>query len=296
MIWTLLGCSGSLSNAIFHEDAAFLAALPTYDELARPYPGAEDRTGDEALYYGATADSLEGFAQYTLLITSVADTARLVAPSYRGDDVRIWGPGAWDVYPGTYLRLEVSRTSTHELYVYQFQASESPDGPWTEFVTGSTRLDEVESGSLDWDQGALDSAIGVGGRGTYDIEYTLGEVTEIEMAATGLQIGFSDVSSSNAWLIVDPDGSGLYELHYQQDIDGGADIPIDEEIELVSRWTADGAGRGEAEVRGGDTDYPGLVFTQCWDLDGQLTFQEDSEGVLEVQGDEADCVVEALER
>ncbi|MCP4918004.1 MAG: hypothetical protein GY913_13915 [Proteobacteria bacterium] len=293
----LLGCSGSLSNQIFYEDAAFLGAMPTYEELALAYPGAEDRTGDEALYYGIAADSLDGFAQYTQLFTSVADTARLVAPTLRADDARVWGPGAWDVYPGTYLRLEVSRTTTHDLYVYEFQASEFPDGPWTGFVAGTTWYDEdgVESGTLSWDQSELDEAIEVGGSGTYDVDYVLGETTSVSMRADRLVFDGGESQSSEAWLDVAEDASGTYEFHFAFDTNPGEGRPRDELVEALTQWDAVGFGRVDALIDGGDTPYPGLVFTQCWSDNGALTFQGDSEGVLETEGDETSCTFQALE-
>ena len=297
MILALLGCSGSLSNQIFYEDAEFLAALPTFDDLAVAYPGAEDRTGDEALYYGVTADSLEGFSQYSLLITSVADTARLVAPAFRAEDVRVWGPGAWDVYPGSYLRLEVSRTSARDLYVYQFQASQFPDGPWTEFVSGDVWLtDGVESGSIAWDQTALDEAIDLGGEGTYDVEYTLDDGKQISQRADRLAVSDGvERETTEAWIDVGPEGDGTYELHFRYDTNPNETRPLDEQVELMAQWDVQGAGRADALVEGGDTPYPGLVFTQCWDDVGALTFQGDSEGVLPGEGVEGDCVFEMFE-
>ena len=289
MILLALGCSGSLSNAIFIEDADFLAALPVGEDLAVTYPGEPSVETDDAAYFRTTLQTLEGFQQWSVLITNVSDTIRAVPPSERGDDYRIWGPGAWDAYPGSFLRLEMSRTSDGGLYIWTFQASPMSEGPWTEFMTGSTWTEGEWDTELLWDQGELSEAVGAEGQGTIELAYARDEeATTLSVEARGLVTSSAaPATTTRMWIEALPSGSGEFQLAQRMDVNPGELVAIEEHVELVSRWDDAGLGRADGLVEGGDYPYPGLVLTQCWAEDGTLTYLSDSEGVLPVEGEAA---------
>jgi len=292
ILW-LAACQGSLSNAIFYEDADFLDALPSGEDLAVAYPGDPVVDADDALYFTTTMQTFEGFRNWSLLVTTVSDTIRAVPPAERGEDLRIWGPGVWDAYPGSFLRLEMTRSSDHSLYVWTFQASEMSDGPWTEFMSGVTGDGDWDA-RLTWDQDALSEAVGAEGSGSLELRYFLHEdatVIDLETRALATTVG-TPGDSTAMWFELTPEGAGEFQLAQRMDANPGEAFPIDEYVEIVSRWDDAGVGRGDGQVEGGDYPYPGLVLTQCWTAEGALSYQEDSEGVLPVEGTAADCPYE----
>ena len=291
MILLATACSGSLSNEIFYEDVDFLGALPNGEDLAVSYPGEPILDSDDALYFRTTVDTMQGFSDWSVLISTVTDTVRAVPPSLRGDDLRVWGPGAWDAYPGSFLRLEMSRTSDRGLYVWTFQASEFSDGPWTEFMSGTSRVDSEWDVELEWDQNTLDDAVESGGSGALEMAYVVDEdgMLTVALEARGLRSAYGAAQSTRMWLQSPEDGSGEFQLAQQMDANPGETLAIDENVELVTRWDSAGLGRADGTVDGGDYPYPGLVLTQCWTADGALTFQADTEGVLPAEGSEDDC-------
>ena len=291
MILLLSACSGSLSNAIFLEDADFLDALPGGEGLGVEYPGSPTPDADDASYFQTTVQTLDGLQDWSRLITTVTATVRAVPPSTRGEDYRIWGPGAWDVYPGSFLRLEMSRTSDHGLYHWTFQASEMSDDPWTEFMTGETWAEGDWDVELEWDQAALAEAIDAGGEGSLELAYAAMEEggVIVQIDSQGYATAFEQAQSTRMWLDAPADGSGELQFAMRMDANPGELLPRDEDIELITRWDSSGTGRADGTIEGGDYPYPGLVLTQCWSEDGVLTFKADSEGVNPAEGSETDC-------
>ena len=293
MTLLLLACAEPLSNDIFYEDAAFLEALPHSEDFALAYPGEPVVGPETATYLGVTLEALDGFRLWMGLLGTATDTVRAVPPSTRDEDFRIWGPGVWDSFPGSFLRLEMSRTSTHELYVYGFQASESSQGSWSEFLTG-TWAPEGESprGRIDWSQDDLSEAIGVSGSGELDLEFDVDSELGVSASLYTRRLRLSAAASPDTArheLQIDPEGLGRYLVEVRMDVNAGALQPVLDDVSIETLWNAEGYGRSAATVEGGDYPYPGIVLWQCWDPDGTLTWEADSEGYLTERGSEDAC-------
>jgi hypothetical protein len=292
-MFLLLACAEPLSNDIFYEDAAFLEALPHSEDFDLRYPGEPEVGLESALYFQVTLEALDGFRFWMGLLGTATDTVRAVPPATRSEDFRIWGPGVWDSYPGNFLRLEMSRTSTHDLYVYGFQTSPSSDGTWTGFLDGSwSPLGESPRGRLDWSQDDLAEAIDVGGSGELSLEYDVdaeeGVIAVLHTRRLRLS-ATAEADTARHELSISPEGLGVYLLEVRMDVNAGELAPVLDDVAIETTWNAEGYGRSAATVDGGDYPYPGIVLWQCWDPDGTLTWEADSQGLLPETGSEEAC-------
>ncbi|MBK7759488.1 MAG: hypothetical protein IPI35_24450 [Deltaproteobacteria bacterium] len=116
----LTACGGDLSNAVFVEDAAFRAALPQL-AVSLAWPGGEvtveePATGAELLSLPPTQDALVELAAALDLLQVTVSPALSLSPSERGEDYRVWGPYPFEEAPGSFIRLEMSRTRDRALY------------------------------------------------------------------------------------------------------------------------------------------------------------------------------------
>lgn len=271
----LLGC-GDLSNQVFYDDADFLAALPTREVFQVDYiEGFEGRAGDfqDVLLFDQTLFAIQGADQYLELATGVTDALRELTPAERDSDYRLWGPHEYS-FSGfdAYLRVEMTRAISGGSYTTLFSWSAAPSGPWTRFYVGHHYVGETVaegSGDMTWDYHALL------GSGYLRLEYDLRERPAIFMHLDELRFAGSDQVSNAMWYFVLDEGGG--DLEYTAEIDIGGDT-VDEAVpewqELRSRWLADGVGRGDGLLTGGDDLGPiEGRFTQCWTADGALLAQ-----------------------
>ncbi|MED5372858.1 MAG: hypothetical protein VX899_17700 [Myxococcota bacterium] len=284
----LLSCTGTLSNDPFVEDALFLSALPdpTLLELAWPVDTVDADPRAELLLM--SLDSLNTGAAQTAFVLSLTNTISAVPPSERGEHHRVWGPGAWDDNPGSFLRVEMTRTSDRENYLYTFQAGSTSDGPWVEFFEGGAALSTepdapLADGTMFWDAAALDTVIpdhGAqdmllryqhGADGTLSLEMEAAFLLEVEQRA---------------------DGSGWLSAALQEDVDAESGQGVEEDLGLESTWLHTGQGRGALSISGGDLPIDEATLTQCWSANGATVWSagEPSEW-FEPSGAEGDCAL-----
>ena len=63
----------------------------------------------------------------------------------------------------------------------------------------------------------------------------------------------------------------------------------DEAAAVYSRWEADGEGRADVTVTGGDAGEDEHHLSQCWDESFSTVYHEDDLGLTISYGDEGDC-------
>ena len=215
-LMALTACGGDLSNAVFVEDAAFRAALPQLD-LSLAWPGGEviveePITGAELLALPPTQDGLQELSAALDLLQLTVSPALSLSPSERGEDYRVWGPYPFDEAPGSFLRLEMSRTRDRALYSVALQAAATSLGPWTEFSVGlwsEEPLDDDLIGELGWDWGAFGAATGVSAEGHFTLAWseggehlrlTLAEIGGLESATLNLALAEGGYSVGAPWI------------------------------------------------------------------------------------------------
>lgn len=81
-------------------------------------------------------------------------------------------------------------------------------------------------------------------------------------------------------------GSGDMDLAWLADLAPGANLEV---VTLRSRWTADGPGRGDARVVGGDLGATEVTASECWGSAFTRTYWTDSHGLQPGEGEEGDC-------
>ncbi|MBK9368876.1 MAG: hypothetical protein IPN01_21675 [Deltaproteobacteria bacterium] len=290
-IFTLLAltaCGGDLSNAVFVEDAAFRAALPQL-AVSLAWPGGEviveePATGAELLSLPPTQDALVELAGALDLLQVTVSPALSLSPSERGEDYRVWGPYPFEEAPGSFIRLEMSRTRDRALYSVALQAAATSLGPWTEFGVGLWSEEPLEDdlvGELGWDWGAYGAATGAEAQGHFTLAWSEGgEHLRLHLAEIG---GLEEATMS----VLLAEGGGQLTTEARVDLDDAGGLP--ESLTLGSVWDAAGAGRGALSVSGGDLGLVSNTAEHCWAADGALLWFSDEEGWGTTSGDELAC-------
>lgn len=279
---TLLGCYGDLSNAIFEEDARFYAALPSTDAFSFAYPAPELLAEEPAFFYGLTTKTMGTTSAFLDTVVGATAIVTAVPPAERGEDWRVWGPGAWDAFPGTYLRMEMSRTSDQSLYTFAFQVADTSAGPWTEFTSGTWQVDPGTGmqGELLFDYDQLSGVVGGADTGQVLARWDAREGRQVEVLADAV-VGGTEVALSAS--ILEQAEGGRFEFSEPE-------ARLGPSTGFVTRWDGTGAGRADGLVFSDETkgDY---AFTQCWLADGEGVFyRDDAEPPTQV-GDEALCAL-----
>ena len=296
MLLFLMACSGTLSNDIFTDDAVFLSALPPVELLQLEYPS--DLENADGALLSVALNQMDAARALTSNLASVTEIVQAVSPSERGEHHRVWGPGAWDAFPGTFLRVEMTRTTDSATYLTTFQTAATSDGPWQEFFEGDASLDpEIPigqqgpvSGTLHWDASALDPV--APGHGTQSVRFDYQAEPDGPLS---LQI----IVPLDLRFEQQPDHSGSVWLSTRLDIAGEGSTktgPIPEDIELELAWGPDGAGRGRLEAAGGDLPWATASIEECWKDGGERVWVwADPVELGEEEGDSAACTLPPFE-
>ncbi len=284
----LTACGGDLSNAVFIEDAAFRAALPQLS-VSLAWPGGEvtveePTAGAELLSLPPTQDALGELAGALDLLQVTVSPALSLSPSERGEDYRVWGPYPFDEAPGSFIRLEMSRTRDRALYSVALQAAATSLGPWTEFSVGLWSEEPLEDeliGELGWDWGAFGAATGTPAEGHFTLAWSEdGDHLRLSLAEIG---GIEEATMS----VRLAEGGGQLTTEARVDLDDAGGLP--ESLTLRSAWDAAGAGRGALRVSGGDLGLVSNTAEHCWAADGALLWFSDEEGWGTSAGAEQAC-------
>ncbi len=293
-----LGCGSNISNSVFYDDADFLNALPGPEYFRMDYPtefavgSCDEGSEATAIFACLTQDSLDSGDAYLGFVTTLTDVVRSLAPTTRGEDLRVWGPGDWmEEAPGYFLRVEMSRSPTQSTYSWAFQVSENSDGPWDlEVIYGTHTSGELDVaagiGDLTLDLTALEAVVETGTGGEVHVDYDVRELTWLRVTSTGIDAGEEELLDSEWTHQETEEGGGDFTFGTRLDV---AHTPTPEEVALRVRWTEFGEGRGDALLFGGDLGVPPRTANQCWDPTGLVTWHTDELGWYPDEGDEADC-------
>jgi hypothetical protein len=90
------------------------------------------------------------------------------------------------------------------------------------------------------------------------------------------------------------DGTGSLQVDAKADVDDSKSTQL-EDIAVDSRWRADGAGRADIAIAGGDVPAdPGVVSAvECWGADFMRSYYADSLGIEPAAGEASACVYDA---
>jgi hypothetical protein len=90
------------------------------------------------------------------------------------------------------------------------------------------------------------------------------------------------------------DGTGSLRVDSHADVADAKDTAL-EDIVIDSHWRADGAGRADISIAGGDIPAdPGVVTAvECWGADFMRSYYADSIGFEVSEGEASACVLDA---
>ena len=109
----------------------------------------------------------------------------------------------------------------------------------------------------------------------------------IDLAATEVDdAAGAPLQIAGQYAFVEDAAGGQLCFDAAMDVFGGSGV---EDLFVVARWQADGAGRADGSLGGGEVGSE-VQFVECWDGDGMRVYWYDSGG--QVEGTPADCVID----
>lgn len=266
-------------------------AIPTAEQVKIELPATTARTlGDVASWYLATRDVTRLFNGGTAWVLIVIHTIVQFPVTSINGDTYTWGPWSGALDPAEY-KLDV-RDVGDGTYAYQLSGRNktTPGADFEVIIDGTAdpRPGELRGNGrflVDLEASKRVNPIDTdpNDRGQIDVAY--------DLAARHLELG-----------IMSTDALGqpvLAEYAYNRALDGGGDMVFDiegnaggtalnEHITLRSRWQADGAGRADARLAGGDL-ADGATAAECWDTTFRRVYYADSVDFAPTEGDVSAC-------
>ncbi len=319
----LVGCfgeddstSGQTGQA---EDDAFRNALPNSETLKLEVPESEGSkkimlravaapVGETSAYYLETVQTTRAINFSVTLLLSWLDILVQYPPSERLDNARIWGP--WqpdDALSQIEQRLVVTENTESGTFEYSMEARklDNEDGEWTKIWYGNVEPDATQAHhgigdlTLDFDAAAeIDPAVVEQGRLVLDYDTVSdGRRIEVEFIDFVGEDSDGEVGNGSYSYHSHADGTGRYSFTLVGDIhadDPDKDLPELEDIQIVATWQADGRGRADASVTGGDLEAESFKVVECWDTSFQTSYYIESavldgEEYFDEDGDEESC-------
>jgi hypothetical protein len=287
----LLAC-GDVSNALFEEDALFLAALPAEGEHTMSVEGddgvAARALGDRAEQRSTSIEVAAGVNGPVLALLHGLDGVRSLPPSSRSENGRTWGPYQVD---DAELTVEMSRPRDGE---YDYALTATRDGETAEILAGTHYAGATVAtgdGAFTFDGGRASAWFGDGAwSGVLTVDYDLRSGQDLLVDIEGVTTAGGETVDAE-YSFHREGGAGELQFHVPADVpDDGSDELVD--IVMVTRWVDDEGGRADGTYTGGGLAGRTWNWAQCWAPGGGLVYEDDNLGIVEGMGDVADCVYE----
>ena len=269
------------------EQAQTGASASTAGSGAEPWA-----TGPWAKYYGFTRHVRTGVNAVTAVILGGAWIIVHTEPSDVGDHEATWGPYSDALSPVSW-RFRVTEVGAHE-YDYFLEGrpkASSSDGDYRAVLSGKgygRRHDKHGDGtfSVDLDTAReLDPFEHGDDSGVLTITHRLStpelNVTA-EMRPSAAESWWTASSTRHA------DGTGSLLVTALDDADDSGTTAL-EDISIDSKWRADGVGRADITLTGGDVGPAVVTAVECWDTDFMRSYYSDSVAWEPTEGEESAC-------
>ena len=267
---------------------------------SRPLAERSLGRGDSARWYGFTRAVRGGVNLVTASVLGSVWTLVHLEPSAIVDGEATWGPYTDALEPVTY-RFRVTRVARAEYdYVLEGRPKSSrAEADYRPVLSGHGygKL-HAQHGQGDFviDLSAareLDPIAHEDDSGTVRIVHDLPQTVAAEVRPDPALERESFRVTSKA----EPDGTGSLRVQAKTDVDDSKATAL-EDVVVDSRWRADGAGRADIVITGGDIAAdPGAVSAvECWGADFTRSYYADSldlDPAAPNQRDETACVYEA---
>lgn len=263
---------------------------------------------DYARWYGFTRAVRSGVNAVTAVVLGSVWAIAHTEPTSVAEGEAVWGPHTDALEPVTY-RFRVTRVAEAEYdYVLEGRPKQnSSDDAYRVVLRGhgyGKRHAQHGEGdfTIDLDVARdLDPLAHEGDTGTVHVTHHLPHDIDERLSALPRTItaevapdpavnpeSFSVTSKANA------DGTGSLHVDARADVDASKTTSL-EDVVIDSRWRADGAGRADIVIAGGDIPAsPGTVSAvECWGADFRRAYYSDSIDYSPSEGDPSACVYDA---
>lgn len=286
MLLILLFACGNVSNHVFADDVDFLSAFPT--EQGQSIAFEADTVESQArAALGERADLVElsvvisrDVNKFVFTLLAAVDKLRDLPPAERTENTRSWGPYSWE------CGIDLSARMTRDVGVYDWSFSGHTAGAdestvfYGRHYAGDTVLGG--DGTFVWDHSRYAEWCGLDESGTVSVDYDNREGIDVTVGIEGYSadgVGYPDRAYAYRR------SPELGDFQFRTD----ADLDWDESDELASvtvrdRWVPENGGRSDAVVTGGGLGEDELVWSQCWDAGGGLSYNGDNLGITQEVG------------
>jgi hypothetical protein len=254
-----------------------------------------------AKWYDYTRRATEDLNEATEAVVGTVHFVAHTIPTEVGDDFAVWGPFTLFDEPGSW-RLRIDRDATGQ-YDYEFSGrprTSTTDADFEVVLEGKGYgLDDERHGDGEFAL-HIDVARAINperfaqGSGNAVFSHDLPANIDEDRTATPRTLSVQ----------IDPDGDAWGQFTSKALADGSAELEVKglvdtdpgetalEDAVVSSKWRADGAGRADVTVSGGDTVGGALLdITECWARDASRVYYTDSLGIEPVFGAPSNCAM-----
>lgn len=262
---------------------------------------------EPAFWYAFTRNVRDGVNVVTVRVLGMVWLIVHLEPTEVGHDFAQWGPHTDALDPVTY-RFRVERVSA-ERHEYRYVLEGRPkrsreEADYRAILTGTgygQASEQHGDGTFTIDLDAareLDPVRHSKDSGVLTIDHDLPRDVTRRAPALPRVIEAHAETADGAWFSVlseaRADGTGSLSVDSRTDIDPTRTTAL-ELVHVASRWRADGAGRADIVIEGGDLPaaVPVVTAVECWGTDFSRTHYADSVGHEPTFGDPSACVYPA---
>jgi hypothetical protein len=272
---------------------------PEQDSSGKKTLSTGNGSADVAEWYAFTRNVRDGVNAVTRDVLTGVWLVVHSAPSKVGTDFAEWGPYTDALDPAAY-RLRVQR-GADGVYDYRLEGrprASSSDADYVAVLVGKGygRLDPRHGDgefTIDLDAAkALDPIKHRDDSGTVSITHDL---PADNPGALPRVIAAELDPAGDAWVHITSDAkadhTGSISVDAHADTDASKLTAL-EDVTLISRWHADGAGRADLSISGGDlpATIPVVTGSECWNTSFARVYYADSVAFQPNYGDSSACV------
>jgi hypothetical protein len=267
-------------------------AIPTSDQVSIKLPDGQARAvGDLASYYVVTRDVTRNFNGGTAwVLVLIHSIVQYPVTSINGD-VYTWGPWSGSALdPATY-KLDVTANADGTFdYSLSGKSKSDPNAVFEAVISGHAdpTPGELQGNGeflIDFDASKRVNPVDNGNnKGQVDVNYDLA-TRHLDLHIMSTDASGAPVSADYAY---DDDASGGGNMTFDVTANVGG-TALNEDVTMRSRWLADGEGRGDFRIAGGDLGSAQAIGSQCWSQLFRETYYTDNANFMPTEGDPASC-------
>lgn len=277
--------------------AGLKSAIPTAEQVQIKLPNSTAKSiGQLANWYVATRDVTRTFnGGSAWVLVTIHTIVQFPVTSVDGDTYT-WGPWSGALDPAEYkLDVTANPDGTFD-YALSGRSKTVAGAGFEQVITGHAdptpgELQGNGSFMIDFDASKRVNPIDAGdGRGVVTAQYDL-KAKHLDLDIDSTNAAGEPVDATYAY-DEQADGGGSMTLSVDANAGGGAAL---ENAELHSRWLANGAGRADGKVSGGDLGTASVTASECWNTMFGRTYYGDSGNFAPTEGDESACAFATAE-